>query len=113
MDRLRAGLEDEDILWQPQEQAPTSRAQEPRTTTSGSTARRYRRKRGRQENRVASAGGPKIKAFFRPLKRKKEDAGRGRKRSARSEQEEEGERGLMRCYLIPPWKRTKLTEAGC
>ena len=72
---------------------------------------RHRRKRGRQENRVVSAGGPKIQAFFRPLKRKKEDAGRGCKRSARSEQEEEGERGLMRRYLIPPRKRTKPTEA--
>ena len=81
----RAGLEDEDIQWQPQEQTPTARVQEIRATTCGRAAGRRRRKRGRQENRVVCAGGPKIQAFFRPLKRKKEDAGRGCKRSARSE----------------------------
>ena len=108
----RAGLEDEDILWQPQEQAPTAKVKEIRATTCGSAASRRRRKRGRQENRVVCTGGPKIQAFFRPKKRKKEDAGRGRKRSAQSEQEEEGERGLMRQYLIPPRKHTKPTEAG-
>ena len=61
---------------------------------------------------MVCAGGPKIQAFFRPAKRTKEDAGRGRKRSARSENEEEGERGLMQRYLIPPKKHTKPTEIG-
>ena len=88
----KAGLEDEDIRWQPQKQVlPTARAPEGSTTTGARAAGRQRRKRGRQENRVVCAGGPKIQAFFRPAKRTKEDAGRGRKRSAQSENEEEGE----------------------
>ena len=108
----KAGLEDEDIRWQPQEQAPTTKASEASPTTGAGVAGRQRLKRGRQENRVVCAGGPKIQAFFRPAKRKKEDAGRGRKRSARSESEEEGERGLMRRYLMPPRKRTRPPEVG-
>ena len=108
----RTGLGDDEIRWQPQTR--TRPVEEPAGHSSprrGAT-RSHKRKRGQPEGRLTTAGGPRIQAFFRPTKRRKEDQGRGSKRTAQSVAEEEGERGLMRRYLEPPRKRARAGLPG-
>ena len=108
----KTGLGDDEIRWQPRTrtrlvEAPVGQRPHRRGVTQG-----HKRKRGRPEGRLTTSGGPRIQAFFRPPKRRKEDQGRGCKRTAQSEAEEEGERGLMRRYLETPRKRARAGLPG-
>ena len=108
----KAGLGDEEIRWQPQAQTPATRAQADHDSPNRGAARTHRRKRGRSAGGLAKVGGPRIQSFPRTAKRRKEDQGRGNKRTAKSVAEEEGERGLMRRYLEPPRKRSRAGTPG-
>lgn len=102
----KAGLAEEEIRWQPRTQTGSARVSESKGTPNRGAAQSHSHKRSRSEGRLTIPGGPRIQSFFRPYKRRKEDQGRGSKRSAQSEAEEEGKRGLMRRYLEPPRKQT-------
>ena len=108
----KAGLGDEEIRWQPRTRTRPVRVSESQGSPSRRAAQGHHHKRGRSEGRLAIAGGPRIQSFFRPSKRRKEDQGRGSKRSAQSVAEEERERGLMRRFLEPPRKRARAGVPG-
>ena len=108
----KAGLGDDEIRWQPRMRTCPARASVSQSPPCRRAAQCNNRKRGRSEGRVTTAGGPRIQSFFRPPKRRKEDQGRGSKRTAQSEAEEESERGLMRRFLEPPRKRAQAGLPG-
>ena len=103
----KAGLEEDEIRWQPRTRTCPARASTSQRPPGRRAAQCSNRKRGRSEERVTTTGGPRIQSFFRPTKHRKEDRGRGSKRTAQSEAEEEGERGVMRRYLEPTRKRAR------
>ena len=85
----KAGLGVDEIRWQPRTRTGSAGAPVGQSSPRRGATQCHGRKRGRPEGRLTTAGGPRIQTFFRPLKRRKADQGRGCKRTAQSEAEEE------------------------